>query len=983
MSGQPTGTVTHLFTDIENSSGLWEQHPEAMSAALTRHDAILRSAIAGHAGHVVKSTGDGFHAVFRTAPDALAAALAAQQALQAEAWQEAVIRVRTGLHSGAAGERDGDYFGPVPNRAARVMSAGHGGQILLSRATRELVRDQLPPGVALPDLDRQRLRGLDRPERVFQIVAPGLPADFPPLRTLEAHPNNLPIQTTPFVGREAELVELGRLLADPGVRLVTILGAGGMGKTRLALEAAAAQLDRFEHGVFFVPLAPLESVEAMVPNVAEALGFSFYEGGEPRQQLLSYLQEKATLIVLDNFEHLLDGVDLVSDVLRTAPQVKMLSTSRVRLSLQGEHLFYLKGLDVPDWETLKDTARYSAVKLLLQSARRVQPGFEPAAAGLRHAARICRLVQGMPLGILLAAGWLTMLTPAEITAEIEAGLDFLETNLRDVPERQRSMRAVFDHSWGLLTTREQAVMRALSVFRGGFTRDTAQQVTGATLRELRALVDKSLMQRDLAGRYEIHELLRQYAGDKLGREPVREHAIRDAHAAYYAAFLASRETPLRRRDRKQVLAEISAEVDNIRKGWDWAVSRGRLDEIEQSLAPLALFCRIRGRYGDGEALFSHAARGLSGTREDRAQLLRGKLLLQQGRFANPLGKKSKARRLQEESLAIFRELGAQRDTARAICLLGGCDSLDGFPQRELCEKGLSLFLGLGDRQGIARALYGLAWCGFNDGEYVEAQQHFQKSLVLFRQVGDLEGIHASLSGLGYICWILGEYERGRELHRQMLRLCRETGSQGGIAQALNDLAIDAYGLGQYEKAYELIGQSLAVYREIGDACGISQTLANMGEAANALGHYTQAEQHVRDAFRALPAGELDFDQGSWEYRVLGNAACGLGNYTDARRYLRRSLELSVAAQQPTRHLLTLVGVARVLARQGEKEKALELLALVMDHRFSWQMAKDQAAPLIAELEAELSQDAVAAAWERGRARALDATVRELMAQLEE
>jgi len=604
-------------------------------------------------------------------------------------------------------------------------------------------------------------------------VAPAESRFATPIPDAARRRHNLPDQPTPFVGREAELTELARLLASPDVRLLTILGAGGVGKTRVALEAGAAQLGNFQHGVYFISLAPLQSVEDIVPTTAEALGFSFYEGGQPRQQLLDYLRQKAMLIIMDNFEHLLvcpepgrrDGVGLVSDVLQIAPEVKVLCTSRARLNVQGECLFHLAGMDFPDWETPEDAADpagradYSAVKLFLQSARRVKPGFELTAAELKYVARICRLVQGMPLGILLAAAWLTILTPAEIAAEIEASLDFLEADLRDVPDRQRSMRAVFDHSWNLLSTQEQAVMQALSVFRGGFDREAAQQVTGAALRELRALVDKSLLQRDPAGRYGIHELLRQYAAEKLGQVPAEEYAIRDAHAIYYTVFLASRGAPLRGIDQKQVLAEIRAEVDNIRTGWDWAVTQGKLDEIEQSLAPLARFCRIRGWYREGEALFSRAAQRLSETHEDRARLLRGKLLLQQGRFANLLGKETEADRLLGASLAIYRQLGANRDAAYAVCLLGGCENLFGLPRRELCLEGLSLFRELGDQRGIALALHGLAWCAWHGGEYAEAKQSFQESLALFRQVGDLEGIQASLhwaTSAGYLVSTNGE-----------------------------------------------------------------------------------------------------------------------------------------------------------------------------------------------------------------------------------
>jgi len=462
---------------------------------------------------------------------------------------------------------------PVPDLAQLAPSIPDALADLVYRML-EKDRQQRVPSVRLVGAELEAiLKGREVPTPAR--LAPGETRFATPTPPAGAPRHNLPVQTTPFVGREAELTELGRLLADPGVRLLTILGAGGMGKTRLALEAGAAQLNNFERGVYFVSLAPLDAVEAIVPTVAEALGFSFYEGGEPRQQLLDYLNQKTVLLLMDNFEHLLDGAGLVTEVLETAPDVKVLSTSRARLSVQGEQLFHLSGMDFPDWETPEDALEYSAVKLFLQSARRVQPGFELAAGDLRYVARICRLVQGMPLGILLAAAWLTMLTPAEVAAEIEASLDFLETDLRDVPERQRSMRAIFDHSWNLLTAREQAVMQALSVFRGGFAREAAQQVAGASLRELRSLVDRSLLQRDPAGRYGIHELLRQYAAEKLRKVPAEDAAARDSHCAYYAGFLQGREAQLLGRGQRQALAEIGAEIENVRTAWDWAVARAR------------------------------------------------------------------------------------------------------------------------------------------------------------------------------------------------------------------------------------------------------------------------------------------------------------------------------------------------------------------------------------------------------------------------
>ena len=413
--------------------------------------------------------------------------------------------------------------------------------------------------------------------------------------------HNLPIQPTPFVGREAELVELDGLLSDPEVRLVTVLGAGGMGKTRLALQATEAQLNRFIDGAYFVSLAPLQSADAIVPTIAEALGFAFYEGGAPRQQLLNYLREKRMLLLLDNCEHLLVGVDIVADVLGTTANVKVLSTSRARLNVQGEHLFRLSGMEFPDWETPEDAAQYNAVKLFLQSARRVRPGFELQMDDLKYISRICRLVGGMPLGILLAAGWVEMLTPEEIAAEIERSLDLLRTGLRDLPERQRSMRAVYNHSWNLLTERDQKVFAGLSVFRGGFDRQAAQQVTGASLWELRSFVDRSLLHRTPVGRYEMHELLRQYAADRLAQQADRGETTRDRHSAYYMAALERWDADLKGPRQRTALAETNLEIQNARTAWDWAAERGRVERLTRALDGLCWFY-YQGRCQEGKAV---------------------------------------------------------------------------------------------------------------------------------------------------------------------------------------------------------------------------------------------------------------------------------------------------------------------------------------------------------------------------------------------
>ena len=854
-----------------------------------------------------------------------------------------------------------------------------------------------------------------------QALPPPVDRAAPPI-TAEAPATkpNLPVQPTPFVGREAALAEIVERLQDPACRLLTLVGPGGSGKTRLALEAAAAQLDRYRHGVYFVSLAPLDAVEAIVPTVAEALDFSFYEGTEPQQQLLDFLSQKAMLLILDNFEHLLtcpepvegacpelvegpgrrDGVGLVTEMLKTAPQVTILATSRTRLNVQGEHLFPVPGMDVPDWETprawpeeatrrirsVRDASQYSAVKLFLQGARRAQPDFELTDNNLTGVVQVCRLVEGMPLGILLAAAWMGMLTPAEIAAEIGQSLDFLETDLRDVPARQRSMRAVFDHSWRLLTEREREVFQRLSVFRGGFTCQAAQRITGASLRELRALVDKSLLQRAPSpdGRYTIHELLRGYAAGQLGDVPAEEEAAKERHCAYYARFLQAREAHLMGRDQKKALAEIEAEIENVRAGWNWAVAQGKLEEMDRALESLTEFYWIRGWFQQGTDTFARAAHRLADAQEAithrESRIVLGKVLLQQGRFCDLLGLVEQASGPLQKSLAIFRDLDAQREMAYALRWLGHNASSPG-EQKRLYQEALAIFKEIGDRKGILLSLWGLGHAAASQGEHGAAKQLYQESLAVARELGNQQGVADSLNYLGNTTRYLGQYGVAKQLHQESSALYKEISDSWGIAYSLNSLAQDAKGLGEYGEAKQLLQESLATYREIGNPRGIARVLANLGEVANAVRDYEGAAQHAGESL-AL-SKRLDMPEfRPWASRVLGEAMCGLGDFQRARTCFYQALETTMMVGQMSQLLLALVGTAILLAAEGERERALELLALALHHPASLQWAKDRATSLVTELEAELSPDVAAAALERGRTRDLEATVAKLLDELE-
>ena len=547
MAALPTGTVTFLFTDIEGSTTRWEHQRAAMQTALARHDAILRTAIEARGGHVFKTVGDAFYAVFTTAPDAVDAAIRAQALLKGEAWDAALgaLRVRTALHTGTAEERDGDYFGQPLNRVARLLSAGHGGQILLSLATHELVRDQLPAGVELRNLHEHRLKDLIRPERIFQLVAPDLEVDYLPLRTLASHPNNLPLQPTPLVGREREVGAVRQRLMQPEVRLLTLTGVGGTGKTRLALQVAAELLESFQDGVWFVNLAPIRDPNLVISAIATTLGLR-EAGGQPvLETVQAFLQDKQLLLLLDNFEHVLPAAGVVAALLREAAHLKVLVTSRSPLHLQGEREYPVPPLELPNPQRLPPLERlqqYEAIKLFIQAAQAVRPDFQVTNANAPAVAEICAQLDGLPLAIELAAARSKLLPPEALLARLQSRLRLLTGGARDLAARHQALRSTIDWSYELLPAHEQRLFARLAVFVGGWSIEAATAVCDVDdempvemLDALQSLLDKSLItpaEGDDEPRFTMLETIREYALEQLhGDERVDD--VRQWHAHYF------------------------------------------------------------------------------------------------------------------------------------------------------------------------------------------------------------------------------------------------------------------------------------------------------------------------------------------------------------------------------------------------------------------------------------------------------------------
>jgi predicted ATPase/class 3 adenylate cyclase len=712
MAELPSGTVTFLFTDLEGSTRLWEQFPEEMRSALARHDAILRSSVAERGGAIVKSTGDGIHAVFASAHDGLKAAVGAQRALSAESWPVATpIRVRMGLHSGEAEHRDGDYYGTATNRAARLMSVAHGGQVLVSLSTEELLSDDLPEGVGLADVGEHRLRDLSRPERVFQVIAEGLGREFPPIRSLDAYPGNLPVQLTSFVGRHDELVALGRLLRE--VRLVTVTGTGGVGKTRLAVQLAAEVLQRFPDGAWMCELAAASDDETMVQVVAAAIGARPRHDMPLEAAVVEFLRSRELLVVLDNCEHLLDGASrLVDAVLLECPNVRVIATSREGLGVIGEQVWPLRSLDVPRGQlSTEDAVAHGSVRLFAERAAAVRPDFMIDASNASAVVEICRRLDGIPLAIELAAARVSAMSTADVARHLDERFRLLTGGRRTAVERHQTLRATVDWSYSLLDERERAVFERLGVFAGSFDSDAAATVVAGgdldawdVLDSLNGLVTKSMVVAedgaDGATRYSMLETLRQYARERLDDDNQADY-WRRRHAAHYATFAEEAGPALQGSQEFLWRHRLHDELDNLRAALTWALDSDQREDTEfamrivAALAYQAILDRSAGIAEWAERVIVHA--------DDAAPELRPGVLVAGAWSAATRGDLARADRLTDMASDLGPSLTSLGAWGYGAALLAAMFRGDVDRSRELNDKAKALALEPGWDQAMIRA----------------------------------------------------------------------------------------------------------------------------------------------------------------------------------------------------------------------------------------------------------------------------------------
>jgi predicted ATPase/class 3 adenylate cyclase len=639
-------TYTFLFTDLEGSTQLWEGFPQAMKPALERHDAILRSAVETSNGQVVKTTGDGLMAFFASSVDGVNACLKAQRSLVDEPWGETgPLRVRMGMHVGDAQPRAGDYYGPAVNRAARLMSVAHGGQVLLSAVTAGLVADLLPEGASLRDLGEHRLRGLERPEHIFQLLHPDLLSDFPPLASLDFRPNNLPAQSTPLIGRETELAEIMERLNSEEVRLLTLTGPGGIGKTRLALQAAAGMIDRFDDGVYLVDLAPIRDLEAVPTAVAQALGLRGTSERPLLDDLKEQLRAKSMLLLLDNFEQIAAAAHMVLELLQTCPRLKVLVTSRVALHLRGEYVFPVPTLALPRGDhkqpTVEQLIENDAVQLFSERAQAVKHDFKLTRENAMSIAEICTRLDGLPLAIELAAARIRLFSPQALLDRLESRLEFLRGGARDLPARQQTLRDAIGWSFELLDTLEQRLFELLSVFPGGCllgaVEATATGVetldkTGMDIVDgVTSLLEKSLIrQADQEGgepRLVMLETIREFAVERLEDDPEFSAATRRAHATYFADFTQRQWERMTGREREAALRELGSDIENVRTAWRYWVEQQNLEQLGKFVDGLWLLYDARGWYHAMVDLTNDLLAVLS-TTPSTPEIVQQKILLQ-------------------------------------------------------------------------------------------------------------------------------------------------------------------------------------------------------------------------------------------------------------------------------------------------------------------------------------------------------------------
>ncbi len=904
MSEAPlSGILTFLFTDLEGSTPLWEQYPELMQVVSARHDQLLRAVFEGNGGRVVKTMGDGFHVVFASPADGIAAALAGQQAITIEVWPAEVgrIKVRMGLHAGEGQAREGDYYGPDLNRAARVMGIGHGGQVLVSGPTAALLRGRLPDGAELLDLGLHRLKGLSELEQVYQLVHSSLETEFPPLQSSVSIPHNLPTQLTTFIGRTRELEEVKRLIESN--RLLTLLGPGGTGKTRLLLQAAGHLVERFPDGVWLVELAPLTNPELVAEKTAAVLGVRGQADRSLADSLAVYLRRKETLLLLDNAEHLIQtSAELVEHLLTLCPKLKVLVTSREPLSIGGEATFQVPSLTLPAENVITeaDLQASEAVQLFLERTWAVRPDFALATDNVPAVAEIVRQLDGIPLALELAAARLRVMSAEQIAARLNDRFRLLVGGRRTALPRQQTLQALIDWSWNLLAESEQVLLRRLSVFSGGWTLEDAQQVAGdaeldefAVIDNLEALVEKSLVTTgslpDGGERFNLLETIRQYARERLA-EAGEDEVFGNRHAAYFVGLVREADAANTQMENVLWIKRLVQETDNFRAAFNWL-------EIHDPMLILATAGKLMVLGGQGFWSFSppQARRWLEraieigrtaeipeGERQER-QIQLGLALGALGSVGFVLGRHEEGAAAGAEAVSILRPFGESQPLAYALGSYAfNLNYLGRLSEAfEAGEEAREMARARGDGVELSIALGALGAATLMSEDFEKAHQYLREGKAVIEELGSSWVGPQILMMEGLLLTNTGDLEGAEAIYREADQRFQELGTPTQTIITRSELAHTLRRQEKWEEALPLYRETILYYRDMGHEPAVANQLECFAyiaiaqeeptKAARLLGAAQASRERTNNPIN-IPWEKADYDQAMMQLaEILGGA----------------------------------------------------------------------------------------------------------------
>lgn len=862
MSSPPSGIITFLFTDIEGSTRLSQEYPDTLPSALERHHSILDKAVKSNNGYVFEIVGDAFCCAFENSEDAIKAAVEAQTMLSEEKWEGAVIKVRIGIHSGEAEWSGKTYSGYITlARTARVMSSAYGEQIIISKVTYELAKEKFDSvkesRISFRDLGERRLKDLIQPIQIYQVISKGLRTDFPPLLTLDARPNNLPLQLTSFIGRESEMRLIKSMISE--THLFTLMGSGGAGKTRLALQAAAELIDNFSNGVWIVELAQLSEPSYILPEIASALNINLDPKKNIRDVVLDFLREKELLLILDNCEHMIDEcASIINTLLRSCKKLRIIASSREALRITGETTYRVPSFRLPDPKksrTVEEVSEYEAVRLFIDRAVAIKNDFKITDANANKVAKLVSQLDGIPLAIELAAARVKVLTVEEIYEKLSNRFTLLTGGNRTALPRQKTLRAMIDWSYDLLSEPEKKLFERLSVFSDGWILEAAEEICSDEKIEsyeildlLSNLVDKSIVIVKESGdenRFNMLETLRQYGSEKLNSSEDK-HKIQKKHFDVYSKLMEGADQKLGGAEQKEWVIRYDTEVDNIRESLKWAVSNDPGSALRLALNA--------ANYWDTKYYYTEALEFLDSIlnkdNEFDKKLFAGAQRWK-GFFLKQTGKIEEAKELLERSNIIARESGDLKECASSDSLLGVIALEEGDYEiaKEYLNKGLELSNELKDKSRTAFAQYCLGGIAYMQTDYGEAKRLIEESLKLYRELKDLKQIGISLGNLGTVEFQLGNLQNALKLYEEYLSISRELDNKKGITYALLNISY-IYNLEkEYAKAREYQLESLEIGEEIGNKNIIALSLLSLGSSEQKAENYSAAKEMFIRSFK--------------------------------------------------------------------------------------------------------------------------------------